>query len=366
MNNSSEVTLGKRILVSANMGPGTLRAKIQPLAGMPEVDEILILRKEPADVISKVRYLNMPKAVKNSLVHLLLHPLYLAYYARKYKVDVIIGYHFVPYAFFAHIASRLSGKPFIVAQTGLLVQNIPRSSFKGRWISLILKRARFLYTPGKQSRNFWEKWGVDPLKIRTLHSTIDTGAFQRIKGQEKYDFVFVGRLNPIKQIDLIISGFHRLHQTNSELKLLIVGGGPIEEELKNQVERFKLNSSIDFAGFQTDVKGFLDKAPFFIMASKSEGLPCAIMEAMSNGNIVLSTLVGNIPDLIDDGVTGIAINSGTDEAIYEAMKRAINLKDEDRQRLVRDGRKLIEDHHSFSSAQLMWREVFTSLKAQNV
>jgi len=343
------------------MGPGTLRAKILPLAGMTEVEQVLILRKEPADVIPKVSYLPLPNAARIPLFHLLLHPIYLAFYARKYRVDLIIGYHFVPYAFFAHIASILSRKPFIVAQTGLLIQHVKKEGWKGKWISRITDKATYLFTPGHESRRFWQARGVEPAKIMVLHSTIDTRIFQRVEGEETFDFVFVGRLNPIKQVELIIKGFKQIHQRNPLVKLLIVGHGPSEESLKKLVLELELSRVIEFTGFQANVKEYLDKATFFVMASKSEGLPCAIMEAMSNGNIILSTMVGNIPDVIKPGQTGIPIVKSTVMAAAHAMSEALAMTDKQKSAMIAEGRNLITEHHSFTSAQKKWSKVLAGL-----
>ncbi len=350
-----------KVLVSANMGPGTLRAKIVPLAGMTEVEQVYILRKKPADSIDKVSYLKLPSLSRFAIFHLILHPIYLAFYARKYKVDFIIGYHFIPYAFFAHLASKLSGKPFIVAQTGLLIQNTSPKGIKGRWLKRITREAKFLFTPGQESRMFWEQWGVSANKIKTLHSTIDTSLFQKAERNQTFDFIFVGRLNPIKQIELILEGFYKVTRNRPELRFLIVGSGPLEMNLKRRVEQLGLESSVKFAGFQADVKPFLDMASFFIMASKSEGLPCAIMEAMSNGNIVLSTMVGNIPDLIVENTTGIPIKQSSADGIEQAMNKALDMDESERTKMINKGRLLIENHHSFLSAQNKWREVFKSL-----
>jgi glycosyltransferase involved in cell wall biosynthesis len=362
MSVSSSNIKPKRILVSANMGPGTLRAKILPLASLADVKQVLILRKEPADVIPKVSYLRLPTAARIPLLHLLLHPIYLAFYAMKYRVDLIIGYHFVPYAFFAHLASIISRKPFIVAQTGLLIQDVKKGGWKGKWITKITAKALYLFTPGNESRLFWQARGVEPAKIVVLHSTIDTTIFKRNEGKETFDFVFVGRLNPIKQIELIISGFKQIHQRNPLIKLLIVGDGPSEESLKKLVLKLELGRVVEFTGFQANVKKYLDMAPFFVMASKSEGLPCAIMEAMSNGNIVLSTMVGNIPDLIKPGQTGIPIAENTAKSVEHAMSAALAMTAKQKSVMIDEGRSLIKEHHSFNSVQKKWSKLLSSLE----
>jgi glycosyltransferase involved in cell wall biosynthesis len=164
---------------------------------------------------------------------------------------------------------------------------------------------------------------------------------------------------------LIIKGFKSILIEFPDTRLVIVGRGPSENELLSLTKELGIEDNVEFAGFQSDVKPYLDKAQYFIMTSRSEGLPCAIMEAMSNGNIILTTPVGNIPDLVIDNQTGFLIDGDTPLEVEKAMRRSLNLRDQERKEYIDRGRDFIVNHHSFRSAQEKWRNVFDTLSIRD-
>ena len=91
---------------------------------------------------------------------------------------------------------------------------------------------------------------------------------------------------------------------NPRLKYLIVGNGDLEGYLKELVAELKLQEQVIFAGYRNDIRDLLHVADGFVFPSLQEGLPVALMEAMSAGlPVVCSSIRGNV-DLIENGVGG--------------------------------------------------------------
>ncbi len=100
--------------------------------------------------------------------------------------------------------------------------------------------------------------------------------------------------------------FKKIQDTNTrKLFGIIVGAGPLEQEVHAEVERLNLNESVFFPGLQTNVKPYFEAMDVFMMSSSFEGLPIALLEAMSMECAIISTNAGGIKEVIRDGKDGL-------------------------------------------------------------
>ena len=98
-----------------------------------------------------------------------------------------------------------------------------------------------------------------------------------------------------------------LRERHSEIQFLLVGDGPHREELLTQAASLGLRDSIHWPGLQQDVRPYLAAMDVYLMSSIFEGLPIALLEAMSMQCAVVSTAVGGIRDVIQDGENGFLV-----------------------------------------------------------
>jgi len=349
------------IICTARMGKGTFEAKFIPLSRADAVEKIYILRKSEGPKINKVEYIILPKICRFRLFNIFITPLLLIYYTRKLKADLILSYHVIPHAFFAWIASRLTGRPFNISQTGLEIQDLAKKFFYGPFIRHIFRKALFINVPGKQTKEFWMSQGIDGKKINVLHSTIDTDLYVPGEVPKKYDIVFLGRLDPVKQIPEIIDTFDRMQKELPSISMVIIGSGPELPRLKKQVTRLGLEGSVTFAGFTENAETWYNESRVFVMYSKSEGLPCAMMEAMSCGMLVVVPDVGNIRDVIAHGVNGMLFKKNDSETFFEYLKEALTHYERFDEVRKKAREKIVQDH-SFSCAVKKWNGLLSTLK----
>src|SRR5690625_3371966 len=167
------------IVISGMMGAGTLESKVVPLSRLKEVDKIIFVRKEKGPSIPKTEYVVLPRFCSFSVFNLLITPFILIWVLKKNKASLLIGYHIIPYAFFVSFAGILSRTPYIVAQTGLLIQDQFENRIIKRSLGFIVKRAISLNCPGTASVKTWQNNFPDLTgKFKNLHSTIDTDHFR--------------------------------------------------------------------------------------------------------------------------------------------------------------------------------------------
>jgi glycosyltransferase involved in cell wall biosynthesis len=105
------------------------------------------------------------------------------------------------------------------------------------------------------------------------------------------------------------------------LMLWIVGAGPLEQDLRRECRSLGLEGRVQFLGFRTDIQSLLHAADFFCLATQSEGLGSSILEAMSVGLPVVATRVGGIPEVVQEGETGILVPDSDPVALAAAMER---------------------------------------------
>jgi glycosyltransferase involved in cell wall biosynthesis len=115
---------------------------------------------------------------------------------------------------------------------------------------------------------------------------------------------FSGRLDPVKNFDLLLQIFSACVHEHPQVRLLLVGDGPERPRLETWCQAHGIQRSVVFTGQQENVLPSLRAMDVFLLTSLREQMPMTILEAMAVGVPVIATHVGEIPHMIDDGVNG--------------------------------------------------------------
>jgi len=341
------------IIASGQMGPGTFEAKFIPLSNVQKINKIFVVRKGYGPPINKLNYIILPRICNYSLVSVLVIPFFLIYFAKKHNAKLILSYHVIPHSFFAFFASLISKIPFTISQTGLLIQKMSDKKIFGWLIVYIFKKALLVNVPGTTSKSHWIKKGVKSSKIKILHSTISTDLFLNTKNKKEFDFIFMGRLAPEKNIELIIQALVLIKNDGIETNMVIVGDGPERKKLEALVTSNNLSTNVTFVGFQKNVVTWLNKAEIFVMSSITDAMPTALMQAMSCELICISSEVGNISDLLIHKENGFLYKSNDLETLVKLMKQTLK-RWNDYSILRKDGRDAVIKNHSHNCAITKW------------
>jgi glycosyltransferase involved in cell wall biosynthesis len=131
----------------------------------------------------------------------------------------------------------------------------------------------------------------------------------------------VGRLEEQKDPLGLIRAFHLGLGSDSRCHLLIAGAGSYEARARALAAELSLSNRVHFLGLQKDVAGLLGACDAFALASRWEGSPLAVMEAMAAGLPVAATAVGGVPELLQDGESGILAPPGDPAELGRALAR---------------------------------------------
>ncbi|HEV3166317.1 MAG TPA: glycosyltransferase [Isosphaeraceae bacterium] len=129
----------------------------------------------------------------------------------------------------------------------------------------------------------------------------------------------VGRLTEVKRQDVLIRGFAQVKQRFPAAHLVLVGDGPILHDLQELAAGLGIADCVHFTGYQSDTAPYLQLMSIFALTSRSEGMPQAALEACVTGLPVVATRVGGLPELVDDGRTGILVPPGDEVALATAL-----------------------------------------------
>lgn len=136
---------------------------------------------------------------------------------------------------------------------------------------------------------------------------------------------FVGRLVPIKNIELLIKAFHAYYKINPNTNLLIIGDGPERQSLEALVKQLKINDYVKFLGVRFDLSAIYNDLDLFILTSRNEGTPVAVIEALAHGVPVVATDVGGMQSIITKPEMGKVVSSFDPDKISLAINEIVNL-----------------------------------------
>jgi len=212
---------------------------------------------------------------------------------------------------------------------------------------------------------------VDPSKVLVIRNGVDTelfsperttGSIRKELGLGGDDTVigFVGRLVPAKGLTYLLDAFADVRKEIEHVKLLVVGRGALLSSLQNMAAEKGLQKDTIFAGERGDIPAVLSAIDIFTMSSEQEGLPNALLEAMSSARPSVVTTAGGMKEVVQDGVTGFIVPVRDPAALSRAVKRLISDKELSRAMGVA-AREYIEKNFSILATARVWEKLYRSM-----
>ena len=133
----------------------------------------------------------------------------------------------------------------------------------------------------------------------------------------------IANLKAHKGIQYLLAAIPLVRRTYPSTRFVVVGQGPLERDLKRLSVELGVEDDVVFAGYRDDAPRIAHAFDVFVMASLHEGLPIALLEAMSLGRPSVVTNVGGLPEIVDDGGEGLIVPPADPGALANAIVRLL-------------------------------------------
>jgi glycosyltransferase involved in cell wall biosynthesis len=172
----------------------------------------------------------------------------------------------------------------------------------------------------------------------------------------------VGMLRAEKRHALLIDAFASLARSRPNLRLAIIGDGPMREQLERQVARLGVGSMVRMPGAVVDVRRYFDAFDVVTLSSSSEGLPNALLQGAAAGKPCVTTAAGGAVEVVVDGVTGLVVPTEDQGALASALART-SLDADLRKRFGSAAREYMASNFGMDRFVQEWRKLYEGLAA---
>jgi glycosyltransferase involved in cell wall biosynthesis len=217
------------------------------------------------------------------------------------------------------LAARLCGVPVVISTShnnDVWARRFPLGSFYGFTAKLTDK----VIAVSNEVREYQIQYtGISPHKIIVIDNGVNV---QRFADQEdaglslRHEFQIsvgtpligiIGRLQPQKDHENFLKAAVQIRSKLPDARFLVVGDGPLREELMAQAQTLGLGSSVIFCGIRQDIPAVMAAIDLLVISSKWEGLPVTLLEGMAACRPVVSTAVGGVPNVVADGQAALLV-----------------------------------------------------------
>lgn len=176
---------------------------------------------------------------------------------------------------------------------------------------------------------------LPPEKIVTIDNGVD---LRRFEGQESAGPAvraelsispdaplvgIVGRLSPQKDHATFLQAAAQIHAALPAARFLVVGDGPLREQLIAQARTLGLENALIFCGLRSDIPALMAALDVLVVSSRWEGLPITLLEGMAAARPIVSTAVGGVPGVVTDGVSALLVPRSNPSALADATLRVL-------------------------------------------
>lgn len=199
----------------------------------------------------------------------------------------------------------------------------------------IKKHAKSVVSVAEYSKHYLIQKGVHKKKIYTIHNGIEycyTSINCRTKlraewGMNKQNILIgtASRLDPAKGVSYLISAIEKLSPIYENIRLIVIGTGKSEGNLREQVARSGLSEKVIFTGFRSDISDCLEAFDIFVLPSLAESHSISLLEAMRAGKPIVATNVGGNTESVRHLMEGLIVSPADPEELKKAIEKYIQV-----------------------------------------
>jgi glycosyltransferase involved in cell wall biosynthesis len=210
-------------------------------------------------------------------------------------------------------------------------------------------------------------------KLTVLPNGVDTEAWRpdaavradvrrELELHDEFLWLAAGRLDPVKDYSTLLRA---MVEVPERAWLVIAGAGSFEGELRRLSKEFGLEHRVRFLGFEPDVRRWMQAADGFVLSSRWEGLPMALLEAAACALPAVATDVPGTREAIVQGVTGYLAVAGSAIALQGEMTRMMQTPAEERKAMGERARQFVLERFGLEAVLDRWEDLYADLLKRN-
>lgn len=281
-------------------------------------------------------------------------------------VDVVQTHHLAPLIYSA-LAARAAGAALVHVEHDRFSFASAKARRRLRTLSTLCHR---VVVVGDDIYDYFVKAaGIPPDKLTVIHNGVDLRRYSAAPLRPRSALGLpatgrlighVARLDPAKDQYSLLQAFKRVLTVHPDTYLVMVGDGPLRQELASLAASLALCGNVVWLGRRNDVPDLLPHFDIFALTSVNEGLPIALLEAMACARPVVATAVGDVPTIIEHDTTGLLITAGDAKALADAVTILLDRPDH-AGALGRSARSLVERRFSLADTLSRYERLYESL-----
>jgi len=253
--------------------------------------------------------------------------------AREFRPDVIVGFFAFPYGFATvRIAQRL-GIPVVTGVLGSDINVMAKRGIRRRMIGWTLTSSDRVFSVSRALREKAIELGADPGRVIVVPNGIEKGRYATCSRSEARSrlgvrgdprlVLCVSNLVPVKGVDILVRAFS---QVPNEVLLVVIGDGDERERLRRLIEELGLGHRVRLVGAKPpeEIPLWMSASDLVVLASRAEGHPNVVLEALASGRPVVATRVGGVPEIISSENLGVVVDPEDPSALAAGIRYAFS------------------------------------------
>jgi glycosyltransferase involved in cell wall biosynthesis len=327
---------GARILLTGTFySDAWIATHLRPLAAARDCAKVVMVAARPLPAIAKVEAAYPPPWLRSLAGSSGARTLLFVFLAIRTRPDFVGGFHMLLNGLFALLLAPMVGARSIyfcgggrreIEGGGYNTENrlyrrlgYPDALVE-RWLIDAARRFDIIVTMGSSGRDYFASHQPRGRVIVVPGGFDDQLFTPNLREEAKYDLILVGRLSPVKRVDMLIRTVASLRAGGLTLTAVIVGDGPSRRQLEQLSAELGTTEQIEFVGYRDDVHVLLQRSSVFVLTSESEGLSQAMVQGMLCALPAVVTNVGDLRDLVDHGVSGFLIDEPHEERLHSDLQ----------------------------------------------
>jgi teichuronic acid biosynthesis glycosyltransferase TuaC len=292
-------------------------------------------------------------------------------------IELILGYNMIPEGIAAVRLAKMLELPVAFWAIGSDVNDFATYNHINYYLSKkCIEQSNLVITESKDLENKIRQLYIKATKVQTFYKGIDISNFQNLPSknsiierlhlspQKKY-ILFIGRLVYDKGIYELAEAFVTITKKYPDFDLILIGEEIEKEELMRKFEEIGILDRVFLKGIvpYKEIANYMNISDLLVLPTWAEGLPNVVMEAMAVGLPVVATNVGGIPEVLENGVTGLSVPVKNVKKLTEAVIKMLENKSL-RENCIKNAKEIVHENFDVKKNAVKFKLILESLVNQ--